>query len=132
MVVATTGSSCVTAPWWWVLLGSEAIALIIVAPRLWRAARGGRQLEVVGASQSATAPSTLTHPQDAFITVVIPARNESSRLAECLSPLRNAPGVLEVLVVDDESTDDTANIAQQLGARVVTGMPLLEGWVGKI
>jgi len=132
MVVATTGSSCVTAPWWWVLLGSEAIALIIVAPRLWRAARGGRQLEVVGASQSATAPSTLTHPQDAFITVVIPARNESSRLAECLSPLRNAPGVLEVLVVDDESTDDTANIAQQLGARVVTGMPLPEGWVGKI
>ncbi len=132
MVVTTTCSSCVTATWWWVLLGSEALALVTVAPRLFRAARGGHRLQVSAPTSIPINPSTLSHPQNAYISVIIPARNEASRLAECLTPLRNAPGVLEVLVVDDESTDDTAKIARQSGARVVTGMPLPDGWVGKI
>lgn len=132
MVVATTSSTCVTTPWWWILLAGEALALVIITPRLWRAARGGRQLRELTPTSAGSAPSTLNTPQDAFITVIIPARNEATRIAECLTPLRHAHGVLEVLVVDDESVDDTAKIAQQLGARVVVGAPLPEGWVGKI
>jgi dolichol-phosphate mannosyltransferase len=66
------------------------------------------------------------------ISVVIPARNEAARIAACLHGLSDAPGVVEVIVVDDCSQDDTAGIAQALGARVVRGAPLPDGWVGKV
>ena len=131
MGVATTVSASVTShAWWWALVVVELIALAVVAPRLWRAARGGRRLQrgavddVVG-----TKPDSSAAPA---ISVVIPARNEAKRIAECLAPLRGSPGVLQVIVVDDESTDDTATIARDLGATVVDGEPLPEGWVGKI
>ena len=37
----------------------------------------------------------------------------------------------EVIVVDDQSTDGTADVAARLGARVVEGEPLPDGWAGK-
>ena len=131
MVVATALNTSVTLhAWWWALAVGELIALMLVAPRLWRAARGGRRLQrslvddVVGAGPDSSASPV--------ISVVIPARNEALRLNECLEPLRGALGVHQVIVVDDESTDDTATIARQAGATVVVGKPLPEGWVGKI
>jgi len=66
------------------------------------------------------------------ISVVIPARNEADRIDACLEGLADAPGVAEVIVVDDCSDDDTATIAQERGARVVRGAPLPDGWVGKV
>jgi dolichol-phosphate mannosyltransferase len=42
-----------------------------------------------------------------------------------------APGVREVIVVDDDSSDATADIARAAGARVVDGAPLPDGWAGK-
>lgn len=65
------------------------------------------------------------------VTVLIPARDEAARLPSCLAPLRDAPGVLEVLVVDDRSTDGTAEVAAAHGARVIAGSELPDGWVGK-
>lgn len=65
------------------------------------------------------------------ISVIIPARNEEDRLAPLLTSLHGAPDVIEVIVVDDESTDETANIARGLGVRVLSGKPRPEGWVGK-
>jgi dolichol-phosphate mannosyltransferase len=125
VVVATTSRTCVTTQlWWWLLLGGEAAALAVLLPRLWRAARGGRRLEVDAVARPL--------PQDLRISVIIPARNEAARLADCLTPLQHAPGVLEVVVVDDESTDDTALVAAQHGAQVVMGAPLPKGWVGKV
>jgi len=120
-VVATpTRSACVTSLVWWLLAAAEAAALVVVAPRLWRAARGAHRLvaggDVVGAGS---------------ISVVIPARNEAARIADCLAALRGAPGVLEVIVVDDESSDATAQIAEQCGATVVRGAALPAEWVGK-
>ena len=64
------------------------------------------------------------------VSVVIPARDEEERIAGVLEPLRGEP-VDEVIVVDDESTDATAALAGSLGARVVPGAPLPEGWKGK-
>ncbi|NCV47989.1 MAG: hypothetical protein EBW53_07785, partial [Actinobacteria bacterium] len=94
MGVATTVSASVTShAWWWALVVVELIALAVVAPRLWRAARGGRRLQqgavndVVGAKPDQSAAPT--------ISVVIPARNEATRIAECLAPLRGSPGVLQ-------------------------------------
>ena len=50
------------------------------------------------------------------ISVVIPAKNEARNLPRCLTHLQWAD---EVYVVDSQSTDDTARIAQQYGAKVV-------------
>jgi len=120
VVGATPSRACVNPPtWWWILVVVEAATLVVVIPRLRRAARGGRRLQ-------------RGEVTDMRISVVIPARNEAGRLAQCLAPLHNAPSVYEIIVVDDESSDDTAAIARNHGATVVAGKPLPEGWVGKI
>jgi hopene-associated glycosyltransferase HpnB len=70
----------------------------------------------------------------------------SSDLAESLPRTLSAllaqdyPGIHEVILVDDRSTDGTADVARRIAAetghaaklRVVTGAPLPEGWVGKV
>ncbi|MDG0810673.1 glycosyltransferase family A protein [Cohnella rhizosphaerae] len=54
------------------------------------------------------------------LTVIIPARNEAGRIAPLLRSLREQryPS-FEVLVVDDDSTDETATIASGFGATVL-------------
>jgi len=57
---------------------------------------------------------------DMKMLVVIPAFNESRRIGAVVAGVRAAlPGV-DVLVIDDGSTDGTANAARSAGARVVT------------
>jgi dolichol-phosphate mannosyltransferase len=65
------------------------------------------------------------------ISVVIPARDEAGRIGPLLDAVVGAPGVHEVIVVDDQSTDGTAEIAAGAGAAVVAGRPLPPVWVGK-
>jgi 4,4'-diaponeurosporenoate glycosyltransferase len=65
------------------------------------------------------------------ITVVVPARDEARRLPEllaCLGELDRAPA--EVLVIDDDSSDATADLARAAGARVIPASPP-PGWTGK-
>jgi glycosyltransferase involved in cell wall biosynthesis len=50
------------------------------------------------------------------ITVIIPARNEAHNLPRCLASLKE---VGEVYLVDSNSSDSTARIAQSYGAKVV-------------
>ena len=52
-------------------------------------------------------------------TVVIPAYNEEDAIADVVTRVRGRGAWQEVLVVDDGSTDQTAERAQQAGARVV-------------
>jgi hypothetical protein len=59
--------------------------------------------------------------------VLVPARNEAARLADCLAALAG----LDVTVLDDCSSDGTGDIAQAAGARVVSGSPPPVGWLGK-
>ena len=65
------------------------------------------------------------------ISIVVPARDEATRIGPLLAAVVGAPGVAEVIVVDDESTDGTADVARAGGATVVTGEPLPAGWAGK-
>jgi dolichol-phosphate mannosyltransferase len=65
------------------------------------------------------------------VSVVIPARDEADRIGPLLAALAGDPQAAEVLVVDDESSDATASVAADAGARVLTGRPLPHGWVGK-
>ena len=66
------------------------------------------------------------------VSVIVPARNEADRIGELLRALaaQSAPP-LEVIVVDDESTDGTAAVAKSLGARVVRAPARPDGWMGK-
>lgn len=73
----------------------------------------------------------------ATVTVIIPARNEARRISRCLSglALQRLPG-LEVIVLDDGSTDGTTEVvrsfsAQLPGLRIVRSTPLPRGWTGK-
>jgi len=66
------------------------------------------------------------------VSVIVPARNEAERIGSLLESLtRQSTPAHEILVVDDESADDTARIARELGATVISGEALPEGWSGK-
>ncbi|MET0901950.1 MAG: glycosyltransferase family 2 protein [Acidimicrobiales bacterium] len=71
-------------------------------------------------------------PSRTRVSVVIPARNEAGSLPRLLSSLaaQHQPP-LEVLVVDDGSTDATADVARAAGARVIAAPPPPDGWLGK-
>ena len=70
------------------------------------------------------------------ISVLIPARNEADTLPHLLAALgRQQLRPLEVIVVDDHSSDGTAAVARAAAAslplRVITPPPLPPGWCGK-
>lgn len=52
------------------------------------------------------------------LTIILPARNEAAGLRHVLPTLRAAYPDAEILVIDDGSTDDTATVARDHGARV--------------
>jgi chlorobactene glucosyltransferase len=83
----------------------------------------------------AVAPATLPS-----VSVLLPARNEALRIRSCLeSLLKQNHSSLEIIVLDDESVDTTAEIAFALGfltnpeskCRLIRGAPLPPGWTGK-
>src|SRR6516225_10596754 len=70
------------------------------------------------------------------VSAIVPARNEQEVIAKCVESLAAQDEILEILVVNDQSTDRTKEIVEQLTARLptvrlleVTSLP--EGWVGK-
>lgn len=74
-----------------------------------------------------------------LLSVIVPARNEADCLAACLKSLiaQSEESFLlgehwELLVVDDESTDQTRAIAGSFpGVTVLQPLPLSPGWTGK-
>ena len=64
---------------------------------------------------------SMRFPQfSAPVSVVIPARNAEAFLGEALASVREQrPPVLEIIVVDDGSTDESARVAVACGARLV-------------
>ena len=70
-----------------------------------------------------------------LLSVIIPARNESSTISTVVaSILATTYHPIELLVVDDRSTDDTAAIVQGISdprLRLIRGEELPDGWYGK-
>ena len=53
------------------------------------------------------------------VSVVIPCHNEAELVGDVIGKLQGFDFIKEIIVVDDGSTDDTANVARQAGADVV-------------
>ncbi len=62
-----------------------------------------------------------------MISVIIPVLNESPTVASVVEFVRHAPGVTEVIVIDDGSIDGTPELASKAGARVVISTLLGKG-----
>ena len=101
------------------------VRIVAAATALARLARAAHTLPPVRPTLTPSPAAT------GGITVVVPARDEADRIGPLLDAVVGAPGVTEVVVVDDGSTDATAAIARRAGARIVIGSPLPEGWTGK-
>lgn len=71
------------------------------------------------------------------VSVLIPARNEERFIAACIASALQSDGVdVEVLVLDDHSTDDTPAIVSAIAARdsrvkLLQAGPLPADWCGK-
>ncbi|MCB0998379.1 MAG: glycosyltransferase [Acidimicrobiales bacterium] len=111
---------------------ARGVATTIAIARL---ARAARRRPPLGRDDAATAAGLLEvvggGTELPSISVVVPARDEAPRIGPLLAAVVGAPGVSEVLVVDDESTDGTAELATTAGAVVVPGTQLPHGWAGK-
>ncbi|HXC53930.1 MAG TPA: glycosyltransferase [Rhizomicrobium sp.] len=114
------------------------IALLALIPvAIWLYLLAGRGMFWVMAERDdANAPS-----QPALwpsVVAVVPARNEADVVARTVGSLlaQDYPGAFQVVLVDDQSSDGTAEAARALpGAgrlSVLTGAPRPPGWTGKL
>jgi len=118
---------------WLTILGTAACAawlyLLFGRGQFWRVQR----LNTVSLPASAVSGP---------IAAIIPARNEADVIGRAVSSLLQqcCADVLHIFVVDDNSSDGTAEAARQAAARlsrsnaltVITGEPLPFGWTGKV
>ena len=94
---------------------------------IWRVRRS-RHLSEIEPDAGADAP---------LVSIVVPARDERRNIESCLRAVLDAayPNI-EVIVVDDRSSDGTGDLARAIGrddprVRVIDNPDLPEGWFGK-
>jgi GT2 family glycosyltransferase len=100
---------------------------------------GGAVLAAANVATTRVArPDAPDVPDDLRVSVLLPVRDEAAVVGTCLDAILAQRGVpqLEVVVLDDGSSDGTADIARAIAAadprvQVLTGGPLPTGWLGK-
>ena len=112
------------------LLAGSAIALlawlcVLVAPRRPHRVRERLEADPAGFGNLAG------------VSVIIPARDEAELIGRTLAALGRQGRELDVVVVDDQSSDDTRGAAARaagpgVALRVIDGQPLPDGWAGKL
>jgi len=105
------------------------IGLLLGRGGFWRA---DQKLDITGATWEEAEP----------VVAIIPARDEVHTIGRTVHSLlrQDYPGALDVIVVDDNSTDGTAGAALSAAERedekaalhVIQGQPLPAGWSGKL
>jgi hopene-associated glycosyltransferase HpnB len=71
------------------------------------------------------------------VTVLVPARDEAELIGRTIAALGAQGRGLDVVVTDDQSSDDTRGVAARAAVpgmtlRVIAGQPLPQGWAGKL
>ena len=74
------------------------------------------------------------------VAAVVPARDEAETIGPVITSLLNQRVAIPVLLVDDESTDGTADVARRAAEKagkadaliVIQSKPLPAGWTGKL
>ena len=113
--------------------------------RLWRTLTWAGSLGAAAATahtvvnlRSLRVPADDPSPVLERVSVLVPAREEASRIGPCLAAVLDQVNVpdLEILVLDDGSSDGTAQTARRAAGgdprvRVLEGDPLPQGWLGK-
>ena len=109
-------ASLVASPW-----------ILVPLATIWRI-RHSRELSLDSASVSPASP---------LVSVVVPARDERRNIASCVrSILAGGYRNIEVVVVDDRSTDGTADVVREIARgddrlTLIETPPLPDGWFGK-
>src|SRR5213080_1838781 len=70
------------------------------------------------------------------VTAIVPARNEEAMIAACIESLARQPEIAQILVVNDQSSDATAEVVRRCmkeisNLRLLETKELPDGWVGK-
>jgi hopene-associated glycosyltransferase HpnB len=107
-----------------IILGSLAWPCILFFP--WKPGSTREQLDSDDASPE---------PDLSDVTVLIPARDEAESIRGTLAALEQQGRNLAVIVIDDQSSDGTADLAKKSfrgNLRVLHGKELPAGWVGKL
>ncbi|HXM95911.1 MAG TPA: glycosyltransferase family 2 protein [Candidatus Dormibacteraeota bacterium] len=70
------------------------------------------------------------------ISAIVPARNEEGVIGACVESLARQPEITAIIVVNDESTDRTADIVRELmlkipHLRLLDSDAVTPGWIGK-
>jgi hopene-associated glycosyltransferase HpnB len=107
-----------------IIFGSLAWPIILLLP--WKPWSTRERLDNYGSSSE----NDLSD-----VTVLIPARDEAAAIARTLGALEEQGKHLAVIVIDDQSSDGTADLAKRSfrgDLRVLLGKELPEGWVGKL
>ena len=84
-------------------------------------------------------PASSASDHTPFVSIIIPARNEELNIKRCVSSFlgQSYPADrYEIIVVDDNSTDNTASIVQRMMTdhpqlKLISAEALPEGWTGK-
>jgi len=102
------------------------VYLLAARGRFWRVSNAASELN----------PLLMPAPR---VAVVVPARNEADVIGLAIASLleQHYPGQVKIFVVDDHSSDQTANVARRAAAdneqlTISSAMPLPAGWTGKL
>lgn len=104
-------------------LSSLLRQLILKAQRL----IGFRRVQDQSRPRPSVTAQALPLTSAAYATVVIPVLNEAKHIAEVVAYALADPATAEVIVIDDSSIDNTAELARQAGAEVLTSSMLGKG-----
>lgn len=120
----------------WAAVGGLGLLNLAWGLNLLKMVRGDVQPPDVSLTAD-TPPDPLPSPAPS-LSVLIPARNEAANIEACIRSVIEAgwPGPLQVVAIDDRSTDGTGDILGRLAAReprltIVPGADPPAGWLGK-